>query len=251
MHVEKYETLRAFELKGEMTMTSVLRLYDTEAARIADELAGKIKQAPEFFRDMPVIIDLQPLAKHVDSPPFPSLIELLRDQGLVPIGVRNGNKEQNAAAVSVGLTLLREPHSKQTHRPASTRELKDGSRVRVKIEATNAQHGPQSRGCMVVRPIRSGQQVYAREGDLVVVAAASVGSELLADGNIHVYGPLRGRALAGVNGDESARIFCQSLEAELVAIAGHYQVSEEIEPGLKGNPAQVRLDNDRLIISQL
>jgi septum site-determining protein MinC len=99
--------------------------------------------------------------------------------------------------------------------------------------------------------VRSGQQIYAAGGDLVIIAPVSAGAEILADGNIHVYGPLRGRALAGVKGDTSARIFCQSLEAELVSIAGNYKVNEDLQKEhWKGN-IQARLEGDQLVISPL
>ncbi|MCR6629127.1 MAG: septum site-determining protein MinC [Magnetospirillum sp.] len=100
-------------------------------------------------------------------------------------------------------------------------------------------------------PVRSGRQVYAHKGDLIVLGPVSHGAELLADGHIHVYGPLRGRALAGMSGDKSARIFCRALEAELVSVAGIYMVSEQLEPALVKKPAQIHLDGDRLVQAPL
>jgi len=104
---------------------------------------------------------------------------------------------------------------------------------------------------LVNKPIRSGQQVYARDTDLVVVGQIGAGAEIVADNNIHVYGPLRGRALCGVAGNSAARIFCQSLEAELVSVAGIYKVLEQIPDELRGKPAQIRSENDQLIIEPL
>ena len=101
---------------------------------------------------------------------------------------------------------------------------------------------------LITQPVRSGTQVYARGGDLVVTAAVSPGAELVADGNIHVYGPLRGRALAGAGGDAEARIFCSRLEAELVSIAGRYLVSEQLPPELHGAPVQIALVDDQLTV---
>jgi septum site-determining protein MinC len=112
--------------------------------------------------------------------------------------------------------------------------------------------GPQvSPFTLITRPVRSGQRIYAAGGDLSVVAAVSAGAELMADGNIHVYGPLRGRALAGMKGDTEARIFCQDLQAELVSVAGHYRVSENIPRELKGAPVQIFLDQKVLHIEKL
>jgi len=101
------------------------------------------------------------------------------------------------------------------------------------------------------RPVRSGQQVYARETDLIVMGQVGPGAEVIADNHIHVYGPLRGRALCGVTGNTDARIFCQSLEAELVSVAGNYRVLESIPEDLRGKPAQIWLDDERLNIEPL
>ncbi|WP_207486017.1 septum site-determining protein MinC [Arenibaculum pallidiluteum] len=111
--------------------------------------------------------------------------------------------------------------------------------------------GDAARALVVSEPIRSGRQVYAARGDLVVLGPVSPGAELLADGNIHVYGPLRGRALAGLSGDRNARIFCQSLEAEMVSIAGLYRISEDMDPAVQRKPVQIWLDEGYLRIDPL
>ena len=240
---------KAFELKGEMSMLSVLRLFDTDTEHIAKELARKITQAPEFFRHMPIVIDLESLAKKDTPPVFTVLVGVLREHGLVPVGIRNGNESQTLAASQAGLALLQEHHVQKQHQIQNTNQ--DNSSARADAKVTNATPQNNRKSRMIMRPVRSGQQVYAPEGDLVLVAPASPGSELLADGCIHIYGALRGRALAGVNGDTSARIFCQSLDAELVAVAGHYQINEDLPPELREKPAQIWLDNERLTISPL
>ena len=102
----------------------------------------------------------------------------------------------------------------------------------------------------MTQPVRSGTQIYARGADLVVTAAVSPGAEIIADGNIHVYGALRGRALAGAAGDVDARIFCSRLEAELVSIAGHYLVSEQLPPEQQGFPVQIALVDGRLTVTR-
>ena len=104
---------------------------------------------------------------------------------------------------------------------------------------------------LVDRPVRSGQQIYARDTDLIIMGQVGAGAEVIADSNIHVYGPLRGRALCGVSGNARARIFCQSLEAELVSVAGNYRMLETIPEDLRGRPAQIWLDDDRLNIEPL
>ncbi|MGH8553382.1 MAG: septum site-determining protein MinC, partial [Methylococcales bacterium] len=104
---------------------------------------------------------------------------------------------------------------------------------------------------LVERPVRSGQRVYAANGDLIVLATVSAGAEIIAEGNIHVYGTLRGRALAGVKGDLNARIFCTDLQAELVSISGQYQISEGIDHSLHGKAAQIYLSGESLFIEML
>jgi septum site-determining protein MinC len=243
------QTDNAFELKGEMSMLSVFRLLNMDIERVSQQLAHKVNQAPEFFSNMPVIIDLQDLAGMHDIASFTMLIELLRNYGFVPVGVRNGSVSQHRAAKLAGLALLKKRRiPRDDHSPSSSAPSND-HQVASEYEQNPPSVSEKSR--LIVRPVRSGQQVYVAKGDLVVVAPVSAGSELLADGCIHVYGPLRGRALAGINGDYTARIFCQSLEAELIAIAGHYQINEELATDLKGKPTQIWLESQRLMISPI
>lgn len=243
------QNANAFELKGEMSMLSVFRLLDMDTERVSEQLAHKVRQAPDFFSNMPVIIDLQDLPGMHETASFTMLIELLRNHGFVPVGVRNGSTSQHRAAKLAGLALL-----KQRRIPRDDPSPSSSTPAANHQEARENEENPPSastKSRLLVRPVRSGQQVYVAQGDLVVVAPVSAGSELLADGCIHVYGPLRGRALAGINGDYTARIFCQSLEAELIAIAGHYQINEELSTELKGKPAQIWLKNQRLMISPI
>ncbi|ABA57031.1 septum site-determining protein MinC [Nitrosococcus oceani ATCC 19707] len=235
---------RAFELKGELSALSVLRLQDTDMGRIARELAAKVKIAPGFFSNTPIVIDLKGLDDGERLLDFTALKIVLIKHGLVPIGVRNARINAREAAAQAGFALLR--NNPAEHSPAANT---DGSRIQRR--QWNSEAPPPRKSLMITRPVRSGQQVYARECDLIVLAQASPGSELLADGNIHVYGSLRGRALAGIRGDITARIFCQSLEAELIAIAGNYKLIDDTEDSLKGHPAQVYLREDHLMISPL
>lgn len=234
-----------------MFMLSVLWLQDANIKRVVRQLAAKIRQAPDFFRNMPVVIDLEVLAAQRVLLDFPALVQALREHGMVPVGVRNGSEDHNSAATLAGLALLWPRRARQPSRPETAASNQEETPADSKNGAAKPSGSNAQSSVVVVHPVRSGQQVYARGSDLVVIAPVSVGSELIADGNIHVYGPLRGRALAGVTGDQTRRIFCQHLEAELVAIAGHYQVSEELAPELKGKPVQIRLDEGRLITSPI
>jgi len=242
----------SFQLRGGAYTLLVLRLNDPKDPVLFQALADKIAQAPNFFRNAPVVIDLQTLA---GAPAF-NMAELgrrLRQHQLVPIGVQNGTDEQNRAAVNAGWSIF--PEGRQAplrERPAEAAPVEAPPAVSEALATRTAdpsgQGGPAR---LVTQPVRSGRQVYAHRGDLIVLAAISAGAELLADGNIHVYGALRGRALAGVSGDTEARIFCRSLEAELVSVAGYWRVREDIPEEMIGKPAQIYLEGERIIVEAL
>jgi septum site-determining protein MinC len=244
-----------FQLRGGAFTLLVLRLNDPKDPVLFQALRDKVMQAPNFFCNAPVIVDLQNLA---DAPPF-NMAELgrrLRQHQLVPIGVQNGTEEQNRAAVNAGMSVFPEGRGTPLREPASP-GIREEQPV-VAEEAAGQAGEASARGAegaspsrLIVQPVRSGQQVYAQGGDLVVLSSISAGAELLADGHIHVYGALRGRALAGVSGDRSARIFCRSLEAEIVSIAGYWRVREDIPEPPIGRPAQIFLDGERIAIEPL
>lgn len=226
-------SLPAFELKGRMLTLSVLRLLSTDQELLSAQLDARMASMPELFRHLPVILDLEGVQGQALD--LPALVDSLRQRGLIPVGVRASDAVDSADAVAAGLGIMNIGNE-------SSRRVEP---VREKPVATAV-------ASMVVRqPVRSGQQIYARGSDLIVLAPVSAGAEILADGHIHVYGPLRGRALAGVQGDGSARIFCQSLEAELVSIAGVYRISEHIQETGHGRPVQIYLDDEALCIQPL
>lgn len=226
------EDMPPFELKGSLFTLTVLHLFQMSRTAIERHLVEKVKQAPGFFNNTPVVIDLEGMADSPDDLDFNGLYELLRAHGMVPVGLRNGTAMQQASARLAGLPTL--PES----RPNGSAKKSD-----------KAGSVPHSR--IVSHPVRSGQQAYAPEGDLIVLGAVSAGAEVIANGNIHIYGVLRGRALAGIRGDIEARIFCQGLEAELVSIAGCYRISEQLDPKDRGKAAQIHLTEDRLVIEHL
>ena len=223
-----------FELKGSLFTLTVLHLFQLDRAAIERYLVEKVKQAPGFFNNTPVVIDLEGLDEPKDGVDFVALYELLRGCGMVPVGIRNGNPKLQAIARLAGLPLLPENRAASAARKAEQRP--DPVLMRSRI---------------VSHPVRSGQQIYAPNGDLVVLGTVSAGAEIIADGHVHVYGLLRGRALAGVKGDLEAQIFCQNLEAELISIAGHYRISEQIGPDDWGKAARIHLEEDRLVIDHL
>lgn len=245
----------AIQIRSASYTLLVLGLPDPKDQTFYSRLADKIGQAPNFFRLAPVIVDLKDLA---DAPPF-NMAEMgrrLRQHSLIPIGVQNGTPEQNKVAVDAGWTVFREGRpvlvevGADGYTPA---EEAQGSRSEASTASEGAPESsaPDASAMVVTQPVRSGRQVYAHQGDLVVLATASPGAELLADGHIHVYGPLRGRALAGISGDTRARIFCRSLEAELVSVAGYWRVRDDIPEDLIGRPVQIFLQGERVMIEPL
>lgn len=239
----------AFELRATTFTLPTLRLFAADLGELSRFLETKIAQAPEFFRNAPVVVDLSHLNEAALD--FPLLVGLLRGLGLLPIGVRGGTEQHRETARLMDLAVL----SQGSRGPAAavaTRPAAGGAAATARAPAEKpAPAAAAAGGKLVTRPVRSGQRLYAQGGDLTVLAAVSSGAELMADGNIHVYGPLRGRALAGVKGNTEARVFCQDLRAELVSVAGHYRVSENLDPALAGRPVQVRLQDGRLIIEAL
>lgn len=206
---------QAFQLKGSLFTLTVMQLYSMCVDTLGQQLAATIKKSPTFFQNAPVVLDLHALIMADAVMDYPELTGMLRKHKLIPVGVRGGSTQQHDAAIEAGLAVF--PSAK------SEKEEDSNTAFRSKAKLTAA---PATGSKLITTPIRSGQQVYAQGGDLIVLSSVSHGAELLADGHIHVYGTLRGRALAGVTGDESAYIFCHELKADLVSIAGHYQVRD-------------------------
>ncbi len=225
--------LRAFQLKGSLLTLTVLELLRADTSSIQAQLFSLVKQTPDLFKRMPVIMDLNKIAEAVNPIDFQSIKILLQEHGLVPVGVRGGDLTQQQAATEAGFAILNNTRGDKTDVPSQQGGQESSIQPGAKI---------------VSQTVRSGQQIYAKNSDLIVLASVSPGAEVLSDGNIHVYGALRGRALAGVNGNKEARIFCQKLEGELVSIAGHYWVNEDIAPLPDGQTIQIYLENDRLHI---
>jgi septum site-determining protein MinC len=228
-----------FELKAGSFTLPLLRLLGTDMDAAAQQLGDKVAQSGGFFHNAPVVIDLKEVAGQGLEMEFPLLVGLMRGHGMIPVGVRGGTPELNAAAEAMELAVL----SDGPARRAEARAVPAAQPTRAATAAAGTR--------MVTRPIRSGQRVYAAGGDLVVMAQVSSGAEVMADGHIHIYAPLRGRALAGVKGNLEARIFCQNLQAELVSVAGHYRISENIPPELRGRPVQVHMRERTLLIESL
>lgn len=235
----------SFILKGSLYTLTTLHLQSNDLAAIEEQLASTVKQAPKFFDYTPVVIDVQTLAKNSDLLDIEKLSALLRTYHLIPVGIRGGNEQQRQNALTVGWALLPETQKHQ--------EIPLEKTTTAATEKLSAAAVENSSTKVITQPVRSGQQIYAQGGDLIVLAPVSAGAEIMADGHIHVYAPLRGRALAGVMGNTTARIFCQQLEAELIAIAGHYKVSDQLKDQVTAwaSSAIISLTNENLIIQPL
>jgi septum site-determining protein MinC len=237
----------AFELKGASFTLPVIRLLRPDMDAVEAELTRKVRQAPAFFEHTPVVIELGALPADDADVSFPELVGLLRGLGLIPVGVRGGSASQHEAAKAMELAILSD--AMRGRQPGAA----EGVPLELPItgKAEDTQLGIETGSHLVDRPVRSGQRVYAAGGDLTVLAPVNSGAELLADGNIHVYAPMRGRAIAGLHGDTKARIFCADLQAELISVAGHYRVSDSIPADLKGRRVQVFLDHELLRIEPI
>ncbi|QBF27970.1 septum site-determining protein MinC [Pseudomonas tructae] len=237
-----------FQLKGSMLAITVLELARNNLEGLDRQLAAKVAQAPNFFSNTPLVLALDKLPAGEGAVDLPGLMRVCRHHGLRTLAIRASRIEDIAAAIAIDLPVL--PPSGARERPLEPEpEVKKPEPAPVPVAPPEPAIRPTK---IITTPVRGGQQIYAQGGDLVVVSSVSPGAELLADGNIHVYGAMRGRALAGIKGNTRARIFCQQLTAEMVSIAGQYKVSEDLRRDpLWGAGVQVSLSGDVLNITRL
>lgn len=258
-----------FELKGSLFTLSVLQLFDDNLSLLETQLQERIKMAPAFFNHTPFVIDLHELPEDKQELDFLALRQLLQSLSIIPVGVKGADKSLYIKLEAAGMAVLAEAKTPHNKPPESSQKQADERKAETEHEAapshgqeqekTETQAPPEkqspqkttqnqaNRAAKIVRQtIRSGQQIYAPGGDLVVIGSVSAGAEILADGNIHIYGTLRGRALAGVQGNQAASVFCRSLQAELISIAGIYLLSDDIPEDKIGASVQIHLKNEKL-----
>ena len=248
----------AIELKGSVFTLSVLRIHSSALDVIETQLVKRLSKSPQFFVNAPIVVDLEAV-RDIQAPlDFHRFIVLLRARHLFPVGVQNGSSLQHEAAMAAGLAVLKGRAMKETPNAAqleisSSDTLTAAACVAEQLEPGTIEPPTSASYAKIVQQaVRSGQRILARNSDLIVLAAVNAGAEIIAEGNIHVYAPLRGRALAGVSGDTQARIFCYQFEAELVAIAGNYRVFDDGPPKeLRGKAVQVFLNGEQLIVAPL
>ena len=236
-------------MAGNLVQGAVFTVMVVRAGMLRDrgfeaELAEQVQRSPRFFHNAPVVLDLRGVEEFAREAEFAEAKEILRRHTLTLIGIQNAAPVQADAAAAAGLAGFA-PNATQPSRPRPA-EAAPGAGQAAQGHAVPSA----AKSRLITQPVRSGTQIYARGADLVVTAPVSAGAEIMADGNIHVYAALRGRALAGAGGDAEARIFCSRLEAELVSIAGRYLVSEQLPPEQQGFPVQIALVDERLTVTR-
>lgn len=244
-----------YEQAGELKIGQVgianLRVRTLDVARLVQEMHERVARAPKLFGRAAVILDFGGLSQTPDTATAQALLDGLREAGVLPVALAYGTSEIEQLSVQLGLPLLakfRAQYESTDAAPAaSPRRAPDPAPAPPPPAAVAA---PQP-GRMQLGTVRSGQQLYAENCDLTVLSTVGAGAEVIADGSIHIYGTLRGRALAGAKGNEGARIFCRDFHAELVAIAGRYKVLDDIPDNLRGKAVQVWLEQDQIMIAAL
>ena len=220
--MQKKNKLDVFQLKADLLPITVLQVSENNTAALKAQLETITEKAPSYFANAPVMIDFSKSSNNNDLD-LEKTCAILRQHKMRPIAARG---------IPDNLTLPVIP-DRTNKKPAPQKKPEDNV----------------AKTTVITKPVRAGTQVYAKDGDLIILSSVNAGAEVIADGHIHIYGPLRGRALAGASGDTSARIFCKTLEAELIAIAGHYLVNEKIKtPKLKQSMLQIFLDDETLQI---
>lgn len=260
----------AFKIKNSTVPVFVIHITTLDMDRLKRELEKRSAQMPGFFTNTPVVLGLAGIAGSDAVPDFTDLVRFLVAHGMRVAGVQSGSEGQRLAATMAGLGIFPDTAARGASPPkAPAEETPVGTGTPVQPElpglevpaaapaeqppAAETAAQPTQRPTLVIdKPVRAGQRIHAEGANLVVLAIVNAGAELIADGDIHIYAPLRGRALAGARGNEGARIFVQSLEAELVSVAGLFQVFEEGLPdNLRGKAVQVFLKDGRLKLEPL
>lgn len=257
-----------FEQAGELKIGQVgianLRIRTLDVDRLTREMQERVARAPKLFGRAAVILDFGGLSRIPDVTTAKALLDGLRKAGVLPVALAYGTTETDLLSQQLGLPLLakfRAQYERAEAEPAPAplpvaepppRRARAAAAVpAAPAPIAAATGGAPSPGRMQTSNVRSGQQLYAENCDLTVMATVGAGAEVIADGSIHIYGTLRGRALAGAQGNTTARIFCREFHAELVAIAGHYKVLDDVPDSLRGKAVQVWLEQDQIKIAAL
>lgn len=248
-----------YEQAGELKIGQVgianLRIRTLDVERLVQEMRERVARAPKLFGRAAVILDFGGLSRVPDQASAQALLDGLRDAGVLPVALAYGTTEVEQLSVQLGLPLLakfRAQYERADAAPAAPPPPPAPARRAPEPAPAPSPAAPAAQpGRMQLGAVRSGQQLYAENCDLTVLSTVGAGAEVIADGSIHIYGTLRGRALAGAQGNTGARIFCRDFHAELVAIAGRYKVLDDIPDTLRGKAVQVWLEQDQIMIAAL
>jgi septum site-determining protein MinC len=232
MHITQQPKIKTtFQLKGGMYTLTTIRLLQYDLSLFCKQLNDKIKSSPKFFENAPIMLDLC-ATTNIHEVDLELIAQSLQDLNMILVGVKTQNQIIKEKARQLKLAVF----NHNTPAPDEKHTIKTQVHNKTKV---------------ITQPVRSGQQIYAKNCDLIILSSVSQGAEIIADGNIHVYGALRGRALAGVSGDSGMYIFCHHFDAELIAIAGLYMVSEDLQKYKQKQGVKVYLDDNRLMIEPL
>ncbi|HJV53001.1 MAG TPA: septum site-determining protein MinC [Noviherbaspirillum sp.] len=252
--MSKTQSSKPIEIKISTVVAVSAILHTHDLVTLDDAMKRMTGGAPDYFDHEFAVLDVGACEFGADGIDWPALVALFRSYSLNPVAVRGAPAEMEGAILAHGLsidTLAKPRQDVPTEEPAEPAPAPAAATAPAPAEPVPAAAAPVP-AMIIDTPVRAGQRIYARGADLVVMAVVNPGAELIADGCIHVYAPLRGRALAGASGDASARIFALSMEAELVSIAGMYRTFESgLPPELVKKPAQVRLAGDRIDVSSI
>lgn len=268
-----------FQLKGSMLTLMTLELFHFNEVEFRMQLQTLVAQAPRFFENTPIVLALEGLNTASPTPDLDHIRTLCAGFGINIFAIRGGHQSLQHAATNAGIACLpaqrgttsqrnltKTTHSEKEAQSASILPLtqaelpleqqSEASRTTVSEDPSDKnplnKHSTESAkpARIITQPVRSGQQIY-HPGELIIIAPVGAGAEILADGNIHVYGPLRGRALAGVNGNNNAHIFCQHFEAELISINGRFTPSGTMDEIYWQSSLHAWLDDDTLCFAKL
>lgn len=258
----------AFKIKTASISVLQLHILTTDLTRLKEALAIRLAQTPDFFASTPIVLELSGIAESGSCPDFTELERFMQERGMCAAGVAGGSAAQRENAIQAGLGLfpdapVRGISRKEAEAAVSALvELQEQPELPgfepalaepVEQQLVIPRVAPVLSATLIIdKPVRTGQRIYAEGANLVVLAIVNAGAELIADGDIHVYAPMRGRAIAGAQGNEAARIFVQGMEAELLSIAGCFKVFEDgIAENIRAKPAMVHLQGSRLMIEPL
>ena len=240
-----------FQFRARHHTMMVLYLINPDHPNFLEMLQNKIERARNFFNHAPIIVDVGGLIGKQTHIPIDEIFSLLRHAGLIPLGVQGGDEQLQGEAARFSIPVIPELERRSDEKAINESFLPPPEKVEPAVVVEKVEEQTASTTMLVTSPVRSGQRVYAEGCDLICTATVSAGAEVLADGNVHVYAPLRGRVYAGVKGNLNAGIFCKSLEAEFVSIAGIYKVSDQFNKDISKKSVHIFLQNERLLLNIL